>query len=179
MRAWSRVFVCTLVLPLLIAGCAPTIPKEALQLTKESLEQRRMQTRKFETTDEKKLLAAVAALVQDLGFTLDESETELGVIVASKDRDATEAGQVVGAIFLAVLTGAVMPVDTVQKMRASVITRPVGDGGKETLVRVTFQRTVRNTNNQVSKLEGLTDPKAYQEFFDKLSKSVFLEAHEI
>jgi len=54
----------------------------------------------------KKILSAVAAVLQDLGFNLDESETKLGVVVASKDRDAVEAGQVVGAIVMAALFGA-------------------------------------------------------------------------
>lgn len=40
-----------------ITGCA-TIPKDALSLSPESLAQRQMQTRKYETKDEAKILAA-------------------------------------------------------------------------------------------------------------------------
>ncbi len=162
-----------------LAGCEQTIPKEALKLTEKSLEQRQAQTRRFDTADEAELLSASAAVLQDLGFNLDESETRLGLVVASKERDATETGQVIGAILLAVLTGVPMPIDKVQKIRASLVTRPFDESGEGTAVRITFQRIVWNSNRQISKTEALTDPELYQRFFEKLSKAVFLEAHEI
>ena len=163
---------------LFITGCQ-TIPKDALSLSPESLAQRQMQTRKYETKDEAKILAACAGLLQDLGFSLDESETKLGVITSSKMRSAVNAGQQVGMVFLALLGGGIMPTDKEQKMRTSVITRPVGEHGEYIAVRVTFQRIVLNTYGQVTVSESLIDPKIYQEFFDKLSKSIFLEAQEI
>jgi hypothetical protein len=159
-----------------LIGCQ-TIPKDALRLSPESLKERQLQTRKYETTDESKILAACAALLQDMGFNLDESETELGVLVASKMRSAVSAGQQVAAVIVGLLGGGNMPTDKEQQMRASVVTRPVGEN--HIAVRVTFQRIVWNTQGQVSVREGLTDPEIYQEFFGKLSKSIFLEAHAI
>jgi hypothetical protein len=164
-------------------SCAPRIPKEALQLSPESLKNRQLQTRRFDT-DEKTLLSASAAVLQDIGFTIDESETELGTIVCSKRSDATSAGQIVAAILVAALTGAVMPVDKEQFVRASLVTNPshVEDTDKtksRTAVRVTFQRIVTNTQGQVTRRECVNDPEVYREFFEKLSKSLFLEAHEI
>tara|TARA_R110002126_G_scaffold291807_1_gene459606 strand:+ start:24181 stop:24708 length:528 start_codon:yes stop_codon:yes gene_type:complete len=168
----------SLVLPLIaLTACNQTIPKEALQLTKESFELRQLQTRSFDTRNEKKLLTAGAGALQDLGFNIDESETRLGVIVGSKNRDATEAGQVAGAVMMAVLFGANMAVDKEQKIRASLITTPVSS--KKVNLRITLQRIVWNTQGQVSRTESIEDPKIYQDFFDKLSKSVFLTAHEI
>lgn len=160
----------------LLTGCQ-TIPKDALKLSPESLKQRQIQTRKYETTDEAKILAACAGLLQDMGFNLDESETDLGVIVASKMRSAVKAGQQVAAVMVALLGGGYMPTDKEQKMRASIVTRPVDEN--HIAVRVTFQRIVWNTEGRITIKQGLTDPKIYQEFFDKLSKSIFLEAHAI
>ncbi len=162
----------------LVGACAPTIPKEALQLSPESLERRQAQTRVFETEDEAEILSASAALLQDLGFNLDESEVDLGVIVGSKQRDATEAGQVAASIVIAVLFGAAVPWDDEQKIRASVITRKLEERNGYA-VRLTMQRIVWNTQGQVSRTEPLDDPEMYQEFFDKLSKAVFLEAQEL
>lgn len=159
-----------------LMGCE-TIPKDALRLSPESLRQRQMQTRKYETTDENKILIACAGLLQDMGFNLDESETELGLIVASKMRSAVDASQQFVAVLVALLAGSMPPTDKEQKMRASIVTRPVDEN--HIAVRVTFQRIVWDTQGQVAKREGITDPEVYQEFFAKLSKSIFLEAHAI
>ena len=152
-----------------VTGCQ-TIPKDALTLSPESLAERQMQTRKYETKDEAKILAACAGLLQDMGFNIDESETELGLIASSKIRSAINTGQVVAAVMIAALGGGNTPVDQKQKMRASVVTRPVGEQGEYIAARVTFQRIVTNTEGQVTKSESLKDPSIYQEFFDKLSK---------
>ena len=161
-----------------LVACQTGIPKEALQLSPQSLEFRQLQTRVFETQDETFLLAASTGLLQDLGFNLDESETELGVIVASKDRDATETGQIVGAVLLALL-GVPTAIDDVQKIRASIVTRPHGDPATRTSVRVTFQRIIWDTNGRISTVEKLEESEMYQIFFEKLSKAVFLEAEKI
>jgi hypothetical protein len=167
-----------MVAAMLVAGCEQGIPPEALALSQVSVAKRTLQTRFFETEDEAKILTASVGVLQDLGFTLEESETDLGVLLATKDRDAVEAGQVAGAIVLAVL-GVSMPIDWNQTIRVSVITRPIEDGRGRTAVRVTFQRLVWNTNGQLSKIESLNEPELYQGFYEKLSQSVFLEAHEI
>ena len=173
--ALAGMLICTI---FLFMACAATIPKEALQLSPESLKDKQIQTRYFETRDEAKILAASAAVLQDLGFTIDESETDLGLVLGTKDRDAQEVGQQVAAAFMAVLLGANVPTDKNQKIRASIVTRPL-EKKDATAVRITMQRIVWNTNNQVSKCETICDELIYQEFFDKLSQSVFLEAHEI
>jgi len=162
----------------LVTGCQ-TIPKDALTLSPESLAERQMQTRKYETKDEAKILAACAGLLQDMGFNIDESETKLGLIASSKMRSAENAGQIAAAVLVAALGGGAMPVDKEQKMRACVVTRPSGEQESHIAVRVTFQRIVWNTQGQVTKSEAIIDPAVYQEFFDKLSKSIFLEGQEI
>lgn len=161
-----------------LTGCQ-TIPKDALTLSPESLAERQMQTRKYETKDEAKILAACAGLLQDMGFNIDESETQLGLIASSKMRSAENAGQMTAAILVAVLGGGAMPVDKEQKMRACVVTRPTGEQENYVAARVTFQRIVWNTHGQVTKSESIIDPAIYQEFFEKLSKAIFLEGQEI
>ena len=168
-----------LIVPVLFLGfgcVSNTVPKAALQWDSTTLEYRQMQSRKFDTDDETKVIKGCAALLQDLGFNLTESATEVGLVTADKERTAVESGQVAGKVAMALLFGAHMAIDTEQRIKASIVTKPV-EGG--VVVRVTFQRIVINENNVVSKLEPLNDPKQYQEFFSKLSKSLFLNANEI
>ena len=169
-------------LVVLVAGCA-TIPKDALVLSPESMQLRQLQTRRVDGISEKALLTAAAGVLQDLGFNIDESETKLGVIVASKDRSAFNAAQIAGAV-AAALFGVYTPVDKTQKIRVSLVTRPAlaSDGAvipDTQLIRITIQRVVWNTQNQVTRIESIEEPLIYQEFFERLSKSIFLEVQQI
>lgn len=181
-----RVVVSALILAAL-AGCQQASGTQqhaaALTLAEENLGQRQMQTRRFDTTDERSILAASAGVLQDLGFTTEETNLKAGLIVASKDRDAVEAGQVAGQVFFALLVSAMGgradPVwDANQKIRISIVTRPAADRSG-IIVRATFQRVIWNTKNQISRVETIDKPEIHQQFFDKLSQSVFLEAHQI
>ncbi len=160
-----------------LVACQTGVPKEALMLSPESLADRQLQTRVFETNDEMKLLTASAALLQDLGFTIDQSEVGCGVIVSSRDRNVTDPGEVIMSMTLAVLLGVYHPYATTQKVLASLVTKPLD--GKRIAVRITFQHMVWNVDNKLIKNESINEPEIYQEFFSKLSKSVFLVAHEI
>ena len=170
--------LCGLVVAIvLVSGCAPTIPPEALTLQPEAATLRQQQTRRFDTNNEGELLQASLGVLQDMGFEIDESESRIGVLVASKTRDATDAAQVAGKILVAAFASQNMPVDVTQRIRVSLITRVISP--KESTVRITFQRIVWNDMGQVSRSESLDDPELYQQFFFKLSKSLFLEAHGI
>jgi hypothetical protein len=146
-------------------------------LISESLEDRKLQTRRYQTNNETLILQSVVGLMQDLGFNIDETESELGVVVGSKDRDAKDSGEIALSVFVLVLTGRPTDVNLNQKLRASVVTFP-SKNKKEINVRVTFQRVIWNTSGRITRSEAMKDPKLYQEFFAKLSKAIFLEGNE-
>ena len=179
MKLHKGLRVCLLVVFLSssLVACQTGIPKKALTLSPESLKDRQMQTRIFETNDEKKLLTASAAVLQDMGFTIDESEVGCGVIVCSRDRDVTEPGEVVLSVIVAAFAGVPVPWNYKQKVLASLVTKPLDE--RRIAVRITFQHMVWNTDEQLTKNEQINDPEIYQEFFSKFSKSVFLVAHDI
>jgi hypothetical protein len=197
----KRIVACIVILGLL-AGCASQIPPEALQFSPDTLANRQLQSRKYDAKNEKELITASNNVLQDMGFNLDESNMDLGVLVASKNRDATDGGQIAGAVLMAVLFRADASYDKTQKIRASLVTKPAAtnnpikvdvttNSGKQVkfdqpvpaekgyVVRITFQRLVWNQKGVQTKVEGINDPEIYQEFFDKLSKSIFLQAQNV
>ncbi len=171
-----------------LAGCiTPTEPAELFQLTAESLQNRAMQTRLFETSHEKELLSASAAVLQDLGFQVEESVLDVGFLRATKERSAREYGQDIGRFFLFVLSLGkfIMPVDLHQKIAATLVARPIDPHGSSQEIRIMFYRVVWKGDGQADrqylppgeqKMEMIRDPVLYQQFFAKLSKATFLEA---
>jgi hypothetical protein len=176
-RKMSYLKLALMIAAVALTGCVATIPKDALKLSPSSLEDRQMQTRVYEDVTEEQILSASVAILQDLGATISESETDLGLIVGEKMRDATDAGQVVGAVFVALLVGGSMPIDKHQQIMFSLVTAPVklGKNDNRWFVRLTIQRKVWNTQTQLSRIEAIKDPEIFQGFFEKLDKSLFLE----
>jgi hypothetical protein len=175
-----KLLVWTLILPALVmvAGCA-SVPADAFKLSPSSLSDRQMQSRRFETLDQKELIRAGLGVLQDLGYNIDEANTSLGVLTASKRADAESGGQIVGAIVLALLTGSVMDTDDDQEIRVCLVLQPSLDNSASSVARLTMQRVVWAHSGRVTRVEILNAPELYQAFFDKLSKATFLEAHQI
>lgn len=168
---------------LILSACVydQQVKPEHLRLMPASLAKRQLQTRIFDTENESEVLAACAAVLQDIGFLVDESERPVGLIVGSKERSAVQPGEIVGKIILTILAlGKYEPEwDENQIMRISLVVTPIIADQKCTAVRVNFQRIVFTNKGFVSKREALGTPEIYQEFFAKLSKALFLEAQEL
>ena len=170
---------------LALSGCVESQIRPAhFRLTPESLAKRQLQTRVFDTDDEAEVLSAGMATLQDIGFLVDDSEVQLGLIVASKERSAIQPAEVTGQVLLTILAGlagqSYDPVwDETQIMRVSLVVTPAMYDQAGSAVRITFQRIVFTNKGGVSKSEALGTPEIYREFFAKLSKALFLEAQEI
>ena len=184
-----------MVLPWQLAGCVThSQPEELFQLMPESAANRAMQTRIFETKDEVELLSASAAVLQDLGFQLEESVRDVGFLRAAKERSAREYGQDISRFLIFLLTTPlayvqqppiVIPVDLHQKIAAALVTRPINQEATRQEVRIIFYRVVWKGDGSSGRqsippgeqrMEMLRDPVMYQTFFAKLAKAVFLEA---
>jgi hypothetical protein len=171
-----------LLLAMLSACMPPEIPREALVLTQENPARRRLQSRRFETKDEKTLFAATGAVLKDLGFTIDQESAELGLIAGSKKEEPYNIGGMATSAAVAVITSALsvpttVPYSKERLIRASVTTGR-GENGDDTTVRLTLQLVVWDTEGKVAKSELLEEPTVYREFFDKLAKAATIEAHE-
>jgi len=171
-----------------VCSCATrTEPGQFFQLSAESPRHRAAQIRYFETDDDRELLSASAAVLQDLGFHTEECVRDLGFLRAAKERSAREYGQELGRFFgfFLSLGQARMPIDLHQKIAATLVLRPVDSDGGRHEVRVMFYRVIWKGDGKVKdsaippgeqRMEMIRDPAIYQQFFAKLSKAVFLEA---
>jgi len=135
---------------------------------------RSRQTATFFRTSEERLLVEATQVLQDLGFTIEESAPRYGVLAGSKDRNAVEAPQVVAQVALtvglAVLGVRYNPVwDTDQVIRTTLSTRPAG--ASDATLRVSFERIV--TNNQgISRVEELTAAEFSSGFFEQIRQGL-------
>ena len=179
----------------LLSGCVQPMPKveSFFEVTPQTAQHRALQTRMFDTSDEKELLSASAAVLQDLGFQVEESVKEVGMLRAAKERGAREYGQEIMQSFVFLLglfgqTTILVPVDVHQQINATLVTRRSETDASRFSVRVLFHRSIWKGDGQsdrqyippgIQSLEMITDGKIYQQFFAKLSKSLFLEAHKI
>ncbi len=141
-------------LPAALGGCAPTAQQqEAALLPARTVSGARVrQSRRFDTPDRTLLLQASVGALQDLGFVIEETQAQLGVIVGVK------------------LLGA--------RIRAQILIAPTTDG-KAFIVRATFQSITPRPGAMLAVGEVLDDPLLYQGFFEKIAQSAFLTANEI
>lgn len=66
-----------------LAGCATTTPVD-IGSGGTQLEARQIQTRQYDTLDKALTMRSVVATLQDLGFTIDQADTDLGTITATR-----------------------------------------------------------------------------------------------
>lgn len=66
-----------------LAGCATTTPTNIAGAGTQ-LETRQIQTRQYDTLDKAMTMRSVIATLQDLGFTIDQADAELGTVTATR-----------------------------------------------------------------------------------------------
>ena len=71
-----------LAVSLLLAACAT--PNERVFESSSAVELRSFQTRAFDTTDRPNMLRSVIATLQDLGFIIDKTDEDLGLVTGTK-----------------------------------------------------------------------------------------------
>jgi len=179
-----------MLLAALLTSCATTPrPESFFQLTPASAKYRALQSRIIETSKDKELLSASAAVLQDLGFQIEESVVDAGMLRAVKERSARKYSQEIGRAFVFLLgllaqSAIIIPVDLHQQIAATLVMHPIDNSTTLFNVRIAFYRTIWQSDGSSTppgqqSMEMIYDPEIYQQFFAKLSKSVFLEIHQI
>jgi len=162
------------------------MPEGALRLQESTLDLRNIQTRTFSAESEIEILAASIAVLQDMEYGIDEIERPLGVLSASKLVDADSSSQKTGLFFLDLLCAiggssdcdSSTHADDSQKIMLTMVVTPSLANENDFVTRVTLQRVVFDKDSRVNLREKIIDPEIYQQIFDNLSKSLFLQANE-
>lgn len=71
-----------------LAGCATTTPVD-VSGSGTQLQARQIQTRQYDTLNKALTMRSVVATLQDLGFTIDQADAELGTITATRFHEYT------------------------------------------------------------------------------------------
>jgi hypothetical protein len=175
---------------LALAACESAPAPPPFELPADSDQHRAAETRFFATRDPNELLSASAAVLQDLGFHVEESVRELGFLRAAKERSAREHGQEIWRAVTLILSFGklLMPIDLEQKIAATLVARPADAAGDRWEVRVEFYRVIWQGDGKADDaylppggqtMQMVRDPEVYQQFFARLSKAVFLEAYTL
>jgi len=167
-----------------LGACAtPSIPESALRLPESTLDIRSIQTRTMQASSEAVILSATIAVLQDMEFNIDRIEKPLGVITASKVKDADSNSEKTSLIFLDVLCvmgggggcDATSTASDEQRITLTMVVLPRQAHAGEYSVRITIQRVVLDKMDRVKVLERIDDADTYQTIFDNLRKSLFLQ----
>lgn len=151
-----------------LTSCATTAPDPA----KTQLQIRQLQTRTFETPDDKAVLKAMVNVLQDDGYMIKEANVELGILSAIKEyEEKTSFWAELGAAYT----------DTQGELaKNSVIesTANVSKYGEKCRVRVNFQIKTFKRDGGTKAVRQIADGQHYIEFFAKVHKGIFLDVDQ-
>lgn len=152
-------FIFALGCAFLASGCVANTNQMAAFSTETSqAQQRQLDTRWFETSDEAKVLQAVIGVLQDTGFKVTETNLEQGLVSGRKSQARN-----------GLYTG--------RDVRITVTTFRVGENSIR--VRVTLQDISAGMDPRYYRGVQIRDATIYQDFFNKLSQSLFLDANSV
>lgn len=173
----------SLLLMAVLGGCAASIPEAALRLPESTLEVRSIQTRTLAAPSEIDILTATIAVLQDMEFNIERIEKPLGVITASKVTDADSRSEKTALFFLDLLCAmggsgdcdAMSQAQDDQHITLTMVVLPSLERNGEYAVRITIQRVIYDKMDRVKVLERIDNAETYQQIFDNLRKSLFIQ----
>lgn len=137
------------------------------------LQVREVQTREFDTCDTKLIMKSMMNVLQDEGFIIKNAVADLGLLSAEKNIDVENKSS---AILCRMLAGNNARWSKQEILEAS---GNVTEYGSKTRVRMNFQTKTIDNFGCPQDIKTVNDPKFYQEFFDKVSKGIFIQEQGI
>ena len=141
---------------------------------KTQLEIREFQTRAYDTKDQKLVMKAVLAVLQDDGYAIKNADKDLGFVSATKEVD-------LGGSAPLWVWGMSSSKDNARwkKLRVLDATVNITEAGAQTRVRLSLQQKTLDNLGGVMEAGAVNDPKVYQDFFVKVDKGLFLQKENL
>jgi hypothetical protein len=158
---------------ILTLSCTGCVPQYTPEPPMTQLQIREIQTRDFDTNDSKLVMKSMMNVLQDEGYVLKNVVLDLGLVSAEKNIDVEDPGE---AFLYSRHYG---PYARWKKQQALEASANVSEFGNKIRVRMTFQaKTIDNLGNPMA-VTTVLSPRIYQEFFEKVSKGIFIQQENI
>lgn len=151
---------------LCLAACATTSPPPQPEMSQ--LEVRQLQSKEYQTTDEKAVMKAMIASLQDEGFIINTANPELGLVTATLEVGREDPNTKFWARFW---NGPAATYETVKRLESSVTVQKLDP---VTRVRINIVAKMMTNSGGVVWSQPVYDPDVYQKIFSKVDKSIFL-----
>ena len=169
MRASPRVLAVDVLV--VMAACVEQPPPEPPKISQ--LQARQLQTREFRNETLRSGMKAVAAALQDEGFSIDLVNVDLGLLKATRqltDEDTEKKN------FQILWYGEPKEYRAIRQWDATVTIQDLEQSLK---VRVSVVEKTINNKGGVTSSQPVVDPTFYQAIFSKVDKSVFLQKNKL
>jgi len=172
------VFVLAVALAVAGAGCAAGSGSRPVALAS-PLEVRTAQSREFDAADPRLVLKAALNALQDAGFTIRQTDAELGLVTGvaeRKSRGVNNGLRIFRWVAAPFTYGSSLLIPSGRNefstLEATVnVTREAG----RTRARVSLVARVTDSEGRVRSVQAIADPLAYQGLLSRLDKAVYLE----
>ena len=158
-----------LLFALALSGCVWGTAKPP----KTQLEIREFQTRAFDTKDQKLVMKAVLAVLQDDGYAIKNADKDLGFVSATKEVDLGG-----GPLWTWGVNSGKSDARW-KKLRVLDATVNITEAGRQTRVRLSLQEKILDNLGGIMEVGVVDDAKVYQDFFVKVDKGLFLQKENL
>jgi hypothetical protein len=178
-------------LPALAKQTEPLPMEPWFQLNPTSAEDLETQTRTFQKVPRSSVLFASAGVLQDMGYKITGGERRFGLLLGQKMAAVEspgaahaigEAALVTTTVILSLLVGedlvTDLPEQVAQQIHISLLVSEGDSENGEVEVRISLDRDMHYDHGGI--VPDHTElPKVYQEFFERLSRAVYLEGEQL
>ncbi len=153
-----------------LISCAHQNP--SLDVDHSALELRQFQKKEFNSNNEIEVIKTAISALQDLGFTVKNANADLGIINAEMQiSDSSAFSQYMQSWIFEETT-----IASVKHLDATLNVEKIQD---KVIIRASFVTKALNKVGGIIRSEPILDPKFYQDFFNRIDKSLFLKLNKL